>query len=292
MTTQRVPLPDGASTHIEWFGSAGADKGLVAFLPALGVSVEYYREFNRAWAQRGYRVAAIEMRGMKHSSVKDVRRENFGYREILRHDLPALVAALQCEAGAVPFFLAGHSLGAHFALLHAARHRRGIAGVAVIAGGSNYYGALPTGTARLKRHLAVRTVRLINAGLGYFPGHKLGFGGRQPHDMIADWAHEALTGRYKVRADATDYDDSLASLDLPVILISLSGDRLLPRSSADFLAAKMPKARLTQIELQAEEHGVEAYPHFRWVRRPAPILDRIEHWAGECRCAVGRRGAD
>jgi len=281
MKRQEITLPDGVRTTAEWFGAdVAAPKAVIAFLPALGVSVEYYRGFAQAWASRGYRVAALEMRGMKHSSVRDVKRENFGYREILRTDLPALLARVRAEAAMAPFYLAGHSLGGQFALLHAARHREHIDGVVVIAGGSNYYNSMPSAGARFRRRAAVRLVRSVNSALGYFPGHKLGFGGRQPRSMIADWTHEALTGKYRLTGDATDFDAALATIAVPVIFVSLSGDPLVPSSCASFLARKLAAARLTQVELQARDLGLPRFHHFRWVRTPEPILDAIERWAG------------
>ena len=137
---------------------------------------------------------------------------------------------------------------------------------------------MPSVGARSRRHVAIRLVRLVNAALGYFPGHKLGFGGRQPRNLIADWTYEALTGKYRLTGDATDYDAALATIELPVILISLAGDPLVPNSCANFLARKLLAARLTQVELQARDHGLPGFHHFRWVRTPAPVLDAIERW--------------
>ena len=87
---------------------------------------------------------------------------------------------------------------------------------------------------------------------------------------------EALTGRYRVQGDAADYDRQLGELTLPVLMVSLKGDPLVPLASADYLAAKLTSAHVAQIELRAEDG--RAYHHFRWVKKPAAILGPVDQW--------------
>jgi predicted alpha/beta hydrolase len=274
---QPFEVSDRTETVVEWFGEnkTAAEKGLVVFLPALGASVEFYRPMAETWARLGYQVATVELRGGKQSSVKDVRAHNFGYHEVLNVDLTSIIPRLRAEAGRRPFLLAGHSLGGQFALLYASRHPSEVDGVVLLAGGSNYYGAMRAGR-RLTRHLALRTVRTIDQILRFFPGDTLGFGGRQPLNMILDWTHEALTGKYLVTGDATDYEQRLEQLKLPVLMISLNGDALVPRPSADYLARKLTCAEVAQIELHPEDG--KAYDHFRWVKKPAAVLAQVDQW--------------
>jgi predicted alpha/beta hydrolase len=272
---QRFELSDRARTVIEWFGETTPEKGLVVFLPALGASVDIYRTMAEAWARLGYRVATVELRGGKQSSVKDVRAHNFGYNEILNVDLASIVPQLRAEAAGRPLLLAGHSLGGQLALLYASRHPSEADAVVLLAGGSNYYGAMPRGL-RFKRHLGLRAVRTVDQVLRFFPGDKLGFGGRQPLNMILDWTREGLTGRYRVKGDAADYDQALGQLKLPVLMVSLQGDTLVPRPSADYLAGKLTAAQVAQLELRAADG--KAFDHFRWVKRPAPVLAPVDQW--------------
>jgi hypothetical protein len=51
-----------------------------------------------------------------------------------------------------------------------------------------------------------------------------------------------------------------------------------PRPSADYLARKLTRAPVTQIELRADDG--HAYHHFRWVKEPAAILAAVDHWVG------------
>ena len=132
---------------------------------------------------------------------------------------------------------------------------------------------------KLKRQFGLRVVRLIDQALGFFPGDKLRFGGRQPLNMMLDWTHEALTGTYKVIGDPTNYDDELSRLSLPVLIISLSGDPLVPKTSATFLAGKLKRARVTQVELRASDYGLKSFDHFRWARNATHVLAKADEWA-------------
>lgn len=279
MRSENVNLPDGSSTVVEWFGETPTPaKALVVFLPALGVNVEYYRSLCEAWAERGYRVAAIEMRGMKQSSARDVKRNNFGYKEVLNVDLPTLVAKLANGASGEPVYLAGHSLGGQFALLYASRATHRVDGVILVAGGSNHFASVGSGLAQLKRWLGFWFIRSVGRLLGFFPGDKLGFAGRQPLNIMLDWSKEGLTGRYQIIGDTADYNAALAGFSKPVLLVSLSGDPLVPRTSADVLARKLKQSKVTQIELQARDHGLKVFSHFKWVRQPKPVLDPVDNW--------------
>jgi len=284
LKAQRFELPDQTHTVIEWFErDALPAQGLVAFLPALGASVSYYRPLAEAWAALGYRVATIELRGGKQSSVQDVRRQNFGYHELLSVDLANIVPALRAAANGCPLLLAGHSLGGQLALLYASLHPAEVDAVVLLAGGSNYYATVPSAQ-RLRRQLALRLARAITQVLRYFPGHRLGFGGKQPQNLILDWTTEALTGKYSVKGEAVDYERELEQLGLPVLFVSLRGDRLVPKTCADYLAQKLTRARVTQIELSTPNG--EAYNHFRWVKEPTPVLAEVDQWLRSLRSSA------
>src|SRR5262249_6780268 len=145
--------------------------------------------------------------------------------------------------------------------------------VILIAAGANFYASLPSRQSRLKRYLGIRLVRFVNATLGYFPGDKLGFGGRQPRKMIDDWTFQGPKGQYRIIGDETDCDSALESLDLPVLFLSFSGDVLVPQSCAKFLAAKLRQADVLMIELGSKNDGVPGLHHYRWVRNPEPVLN-------------------
>lgn len=279
MSTRKITMADGSETVLERFGEPSErSKAAIVFFPALGTPIRYYRKFGETLASRGYCIAMPETRGQLQSSVRDVKQHNFGYKEVVTLDMVAAIANMRQETESLPLFLVGHSLGGQLALLYRCRFEIDLGGIILVASGSNYYRSLPSAMTRQSRHINIRLVRLINNALGYFPGDKLGFGGRQPLNIINDWTFEGLNGRYRIAGDEFDYNAALARLDLPILMLSLDSDPLIPRSSADFLASKLEAAKIDQETLPAVQVRKAASNHFAWAKQSEPIVDALDHW--------------
>lgn len=267
-----VRAADGHVTRLEVFGSP-ADPA-VLFLPGLGVPISYYRPFLELWANAGYHVHGLELRGMPLSSITNVRSVDFGYHHALALDIPAAIAAMPAPAAVI----AGHSLGGQLALLFAASNPSSAA-VVVIASGSSFHGTVATRRGRRIRRRQAAAVPVIVRVLGYFPGHRLGFGGRQPRSMMRDWALEAQTGRFAIAGSAVDYEAAIGLLTNRVLMLTLEGDRLITEAAAAHLSDRLTAAALTTERVGADQNGGAPFDHFRWARtNPAAILAPVAAW--------------
>jgi len=265
--TLPIVSADGATTVVEVYGDSGPS---VLFLPGLGIPIAYYAPFLTDWAERGFTIYALELRGMPQSSTADIRAHDFGYAHALDLDIPAVLSQTPI---AQPAILAGHSLGGQLALLFAARTPRAVSKVAAIASGSSHHSTLPTPRLRLRRRTQVGTIGLLARTLGYHAGDKLGFGGRQPRTMIEDWAHEARTGAYRLAGSTVDDELGLASVTQPVLMLTLEGDRMITPAAAQHLGQRAAAADLTVM------HLVGYFDHFRWARKqPAVVAAAVSGW--------------
>ncbi|MEV6630398.1 alpha/beta fold hydrolase [Actinoplanes sp. NPDC051470] len=271
MTAQTHRLDvDGVQVGVREYGEPGAGPSVV-FLPAMGVPLRYYEPLFEAWPRH---VIGVEWRGQPESRVADLRRARFGYSDLLRVDLPAVVA-LAADRGAPQVVLVGHSLGGQIALLAAASGTVRPAAVVTVATGTSSPTHLPL-VLRWQRRLGVSVVRTITWAAGHWPGDRFRFAGRQPRTLIRDWAYEARHGRYRFAGDPTDYEAALAGSRVPALLIDLAGDRMIPAGAVDHLAARVggpvERASLSQRA---------GFDHFSWARRtPRVVIDRIETWLG------------
>jgi len=269
MISHPITSADGATTVVEVYGDSGPH---VVFLPGLGVPIAYYAPFLDDWASRGFTIFALELRGMPQSSTTDVRAEDFGYAHVLDVDLPAVVAQSPLEK---PFVLAGHSLGGQLSMLYAGRDHGDVSAVVTIASGSSHPSTLPTLAGRSVRRTQVAIIGVTSRLLGYHPGDRLRFGGRQPRRMIGDWAHEARTGTYRLAGSSRDDESALSGIRVPVLMVTLEGDRLISPAAAAHLANR---ATGVTVETRHVLH-TEAIDHFRWARKhPRIVADAVSAW--------------
>jgi predicted alpha/beta hydrolase len=264
----------GAVVAVEEYGRQHRGTGTtVVFLPALGVPLSYYRRLLEHWAGRERHVLGVELRGGPQSPVADLRRESFGYSHLVKDDLPA-VFALDAISAADTVVLIGHSLGGQLALLSTASGTVRPSAVVTVATGTSSPASQHTRWGRVRRRVSIRTVRTVIGVLGYWPGHRLGFGGLQPKGLMTDWAYEGRHGRYRLADDGTDYEAALARLGPPALLLDLEGDQLVPPRAVTHLADRLP-AHVERRTLT----GDRARDHFVWARRsPELVVDEVEDW--------------
>jgi predicted alpha/beta hydrolase len=249
-----------------------APSARLVFLSALGTPGRVYGRLGRELANHGIETVLPDWRGIASSSVRAHRRQDFGYRHLLEHDLPALLA--QLDTTKVPTLIGGHSLGGQLALLALATRPEPLRGALLIASGSVHLPGYPV-TLQRKIRLLLGISRISGALLGYFPGQRVGFANREARGVMRDWGHVARTGHYRPVGSQIDYETALSALDRPVLALNFAADTWSPASAAARLLAKLPPgcAQLECLDATAT-HGV-ALDHFSWTKQPALIAPRV-----------------
>ncbi|MGW7333683.1 alpha/beta hydrolase family protein [Streptomyces sp. NPDC054840] len=256
---------------------AGAPRAVVLIWPAMAVSASYYQPLCSELADLGIACVAADLRGQGESGPRPDRTSRQGYDELAARDWPRTVAAVRERFGAhTPLYLLGHSIGGQISVLYAAREPAGVDGMVFVAAGSVDYRGFP-GMGALRVLLSTQLAAGIAWLWGYFPGHRLGFGGRQPARLIRDWARIARTGRFEPAGADLVYGDVLGSVRLPVLAVSVAGDALAPPSAVDRLCAVLPGCRVERWHYRPGAGG--GVGHVRWVREAGPIAARIRTWA-------------
>ncbi len=243
---------------------------VLVFFSALGTPAKVYRHVGQALAEQGVHFCAPDWRGIDSSTVRAGRGHDFGYRHLVELDMAAVVAVMRRRFPASPIWLGGHSLGGQLALLYAATHPEQVAGVVLIASGSVHMPAYPP-TMRLGIAAVVALSRLASPLLGYFPGDRMGFGGREAAGVMRDWAHVARTGRYQPQGSAVDYEGALARLEKPVLALNFAADTWSPAPAARALLDKLPAQRAEHWRWGAHDTANMALDHYSWLKN-APLV--------------------
>lgn len=254
----------------------GPPAGRVLVLPALGVPARFYDRLAEQLAARGLEVAVLELRGTGESPLTPARHCDFGFRELLDEDIPAALRTLRAARDGLPLWMLGHSLGGHLAVITAGRMPDEIDGLMLVACGSPWRGAY-AGATRRRLDAICALIPVCNALLGYYPGHRLGFGGRQPRTLMRDWRALARSDRYAAAGIREDLEAGLARFAGPVLSLRMADDDFAPQAATRAVTAKLPAASLTEAVLDGAALGTAA-DHFRWARQPDAVVTRIAEW--------------
>lgn len=273
---RHVRADDGAAAELLCLPPAGEATGhLLYWLPAMGVPARHYLPLARALTDRGIGVALHEWRGIGSSALRASRGNDWGYRELLRHDLPAGLETAREQFPQARLVLGGHSLGGQLAMLFAALHPQRVEALALVASGAPYWRCFrPWG---VPLWLGYGLARLLALLLGHYPGRRLGFGGNEARGVIADWSRSGRTGRYAARGLDEDLERRLAALRRPVLGIRLADDAFGPAASLRYLLDKAPAAPSETRVLDADSLDARA-DHFAWMKSPQAVAGRIAGW--------------
>jgi predicted alpha/beta hydrolase len=270
----------GTTAGLEVVGNADATTMLL-WLPALGTPARKYRRFAEALAAQGFLVAVLEWRGGESSSMRASRRCDWSY-ETLLHDIEASRAVL-AERFPARCLLGGHSLGGQLAPFALAARPSAYAGLIFVAAGQPWWRAFPRMRA-IGFAVGFLSAIGVSAAIGYFPGRRLGFGGRESRSVIRDWAMSGLRGEYRPKVPA-----ALDHLALPVLAVRGVDDVLVSRSSFERLLAPLERCEITRVEIYTSQVAGLRADHYGWMREPSVVVDRASDWWSKTRPSPSTR---
>lgn len=272
VSTLPVRMADGAGIVASVYSPPVASATIVC-LPALGVIATYYTTLGEALAGAGFNVVTADLRGLGTSTVRPRRGVDFGYATLVE-DTGTLVRAVR-QRWEAPVIVLGHSLGGHVAALLAGTQPAAIDGLVLCACGTPYWRRFPAG-AGAGVYVLAQLTRVLGPVFGYFPGHRVGFAGREAAQLMREWSGLARTGR--LAAAGLDAESAFSAGALPVLAISIEGDWMAPRSAVDHLAGKLTSAPVTRLHLTGADMDARALDHFRWAKVPDDVVRVIAGW--------------
>lgn len=270
----RVHADDGTAVPLYWHPSP-TPRWQLLLLPALGIQARLYRGLAQSLANRSVSVAIMEQRGHGESPLRAGYRCRYGLDDILDRDMPAALGWLAEQAPGCPLALGGHSLGGHLSTLYAGQHPDAVQAILHLACGFPYIDSFPPAQQRQLRLLS-RLIPLFALAPGYYPGERLGFGGRESIVLMRQWRDWALTGRFDFRG-RTGMAEAVADYRGPVHSIQFAEDAFAPDAAVLHALSPFRNARISRVAISREVLG-EQLGHTRWARVPEPVAAGISAW--------------
>lgn len=249
----------------------------VLWLPALGVPAAKYTAFAHALAEQGFVVALHEWRGTGECARQPARSGDWGYREWLCEDIPLSRTALERASPGLPTLIAGHSIGGQMAVLAAAL---GIPadGLVAVASGVPHWRLFPKAKDRLTIGGFGALLPVLTRVVGHYPGHRLGFAGREAGQVMRDWAATVRRGHYAgLKGLPEDLMRRLRDLTQPMLGLRFDADAWVPPASLEALFDVTSSRQRHPLTLGEDTLGCRA-DHFAWMRKPAPVAAGIAEW--------------
>lgn len=272
-----MSLPGGAgyTLPVNWY-SAESASGSVILMAALGMGARFYQPLAQALQAAGLNVALLEQRGHGDSPWRPSHHCDWGFREALVNEIPVALDWVKSRSSGLPVYLMGHSLGGHYSAMAAGVYGEQIDGIILAACGSPWVGGF-TGTTRRKLKVLCAIIPSVSALLGYYPGGRLGFGGREARTLMQDWLALAKTNRYQANGFSDDLDCGIAQYTGPVLSLRMADDAFAPPAAVEAVNEKFIAATVSNVLLDEQALGDSA-DHFRWARSPAAAVKEIVCW--------------
>ena len=246
---------------------------VVVLLPAMGTPARYYQPLLREWLAEG---TAVVQADFIASDARLNRRPvpgRAGFAALVEDCVRAVLeSAGDSFPGAVPVIV-GHSLGGQLGLIAAGRFAPEIP-VILVASGALGHRDFPGGR-RWQMLAGALAMGPVCRAVGYWPGDRLGVGGRQPAALVLDWARAIRTGRYRARTGSFDYESALGEYRGEVRVITMDGDLFAPPTATEALLAKTSAARITRQSYSPLRGPAKPGPHFTWIKDQPDIARRI-----------------
>ena len=240
-----------------------AVKKAVMIAPATGIKRQFYHNFAHYLAEQGFGVLTFDNEGIGESLTTDLAKCDASLISWGRHDMPAILDALQDEFADATYHLIGHSAGGQ--LIGLMPNYQSIASVFNVACSSGRIKNMDMPYKLKAMGFMDAFIPLTNLVLGYTPSDKIGMGEPLPRGVARQWREWCNGAGYIKTAFGksihTHFYDDIA---MPALWLGFSDDEIANSKNIDDMIRVFTQMPVEKRFLNPQDFGLNHIGHMRY----------------------------
>lgn len=253
-----IPV-DGHEIVATEFKPVYANQKTILINSATGLRQGYYRAIAQYLAQKGYTVYTYDYRSIGKSKQLPVKSYDISFSDWGQKDFPAVARFVKGRNPGSHLFLIGHSVGGNCLGLSEVSNE--FTGIITVASHHGYWKHNSFGLKILNILKFAILMPLLTLIFGYCPTRLLGLGDNLSKKVAREWAISCLNKR-SILSALDKAADHFASIERPMLMISIEGDSIASPNGVDALAREgYKRARVTRKHISKMDAGGKNIGH-------------------------------
>jgi len=238
-------------------------KAAVMIAPATGIKRLFYHNFATYLAASGFGVLTFDNEGIGESLSSDLTKCDASLISWGRHDMPAVLDALQDEFADATYHLIGHSAGGQ--LIGLMPNYKALTSVFNVACSSGQIKNMDMPYKLKAMGFMDVFIPLTNLTLGYTPADKIGMGEPLPRGVARQWREWCNGAGYiKTAFGKSIHTHFYDEIDMPALWLGFSDDEIANSNNMDDMIRVFSKMPVEKRYFDPEEFGLNSIGHMRY----------------------------
>ena len=240
-----------------------AVKKAVMIAPATGIKRQFYHNFAHYLAEQGFGVLTFDNEGIGESLTTDLAKCDASLISWGRHDMPAVLDALQDEFADATYHLIGHSAGGQ--LIGLMPNYQSIASVFNVACSSGCIKNMDMPYKLKAMGFMDAFIPLTNLVLGYTPSDKIGMGEPLPRGVARQWREWCNGAGYiKTALGKSIHTHFYDDIAMPALWLGFSDDEIANSKNIDDMIRVFTQMPVEKRFLNPQDFGLNHIGHMRY----------------------------
>ncbi len=238
-------------------------KNAVMIAPATGIKRQFYHKFATFLAKKGFGVITFDNEGIGESLSTDLAKCDASLISWGRHDMPAVLDALQDEFVEANYHLLGHSAGGQ--LIGLMPNYKALSSVFNVACSSGRIKNMAMPYKIKAMGFMDVFIPVSNLVLGYTPADKITMGEPLPRGVARQWREWCNGAGYiKTALGKSIHTHFYDEIDMPALWLGFSDDEIANSQNMDDMIRVFPQMPVDKHFLHPKDFGLNSIGHMRY----------------------------